>query len=120
VFILLPLVMVRSRNGLARYAFKWLDIAQTKTKVLIAPASLVATVKPWSHCASCFLQRIQSTRGWDGVFFINPMHVGMDLDQQPKHLLVVGPFNFMHNAESAIVETITNAMRERGYEPHYY
>jgi hypothetical protein len=49
------------------------------------------------------------------------MHFGMDLDRQPKQLLVVGPSNFTHDAEqSAIVETKTNVMHERGYEPHMH
>jgi hypothetical protein len=39
-----------------------------------------------------FLCHIQCSQGWDGSFVVNPMHVGLNVVDEPKHLLIICPF----------------------------
>jgi hypothetical protein len=43
------------------------------------------------ECLRVTLRIVQERVGWNGIFVINPMHVGR-INEAPKHLLIIGPF----------------------------
>jgi hypothetical protein len=64
------------------------------------------------------LQSIQSSKGWEDIFVINPMHIGSNVVGSPHHLLTVGPF--MDEDLQPMGERMHNAITERGFATHLY
>jgi hypothetical protein len=62
------------------------------------------------------LRRIlQEAHNENGLYVVNPMHVLVETDQ-PKHLLIVGPFNALDKDERVMGEQIRTQMIAFGFD----
>jgi hypothetical protein len=64
-----------------------------------------------------YLCTVQQDQGWENEFVINPMHIGLDVACNPKHLLIVGPFM---DEDLQIGQWMHEEISSKGYSPHLY
>jgi hypothetical protein len=64
-----------------------------------------------------YLCTVQENEGWNGSFVINPMHVGSNVVNQPKHLLIVGPFM---DEDMEMGQRMSEEIQCHGQSPHLY